>query len=248
MLSKLKEKLRGDRTPKFPAIDLAKEDALAQLMYYDTQFLVDDSGSMAGSRWNEARDALMGLAKYALQRDQDGIEIFFLNDVENGGSVRNDEEVRQRFYSVKPGGGTPTGLRLEQILTAYITKIEAAKTKSGGADPLQGGIRPLNLIVVTDGEPSDDPESVIVTAARRLDAGQFSLTQVGIQFIQVGDDKSASKALEKLDNNLRENHNVRDIVDTRPFNDKKLTPEVLIAMLLGGINRRVDRIKKPGKE
>lgn len=248
MFSKLKEKLRGDRSPELPKVDLAKEDAFAQLMHYDTQFLIDDSGSMAGSRWNEARDALMGLAKYALKHDQDGIEVFFLNDVNTGGSVKNEEEVRQFFYSVKPGGGTPTGLRLEQILTAYITKIEAAKTKSGGADPLQSGIKPLNLIVITDGEPSDDPESIIVAAARRLDVGQFSLTQVGIQFIQVGDDKSASKALKELDSNLHEDHNVRDIVDTRPFSGKKLTPELLIAMLLGGINRRVDRIKKPGKE
>ncbi|KDN35708.1 hypothetical protein RSAG8_11387, partial [Rhizoctonia solani AG-8 WAC10335] len=248
MFSRLKEKLRGDRSPNLPSIDLAKEDALAQLMYYDTQFLIDDSGSMAGSRWNEARDALMGLAVHALKHDEDGIEIFFLNDVDNGRLVRNEEEVRQLFYTVKPGRGTPTGRRLEQILTPYITKIEAAKIKSGGADPSQSGIKPLNLIVITDGEPSDDPESVIVAAARRLDAGQFSLTQVGIQFIQVGDDKSASKALKELDGHLHEDHNVRDIVDTRPFNGKKLTAEALIAMLLGGINRRVDRIKKPGKE
>ncbi|CAE7226219.1 unnamed protein product [Rhizoctonia solani] len=247
MFSKLKEKLRGDRSPNLPSIELSKEDALAQLMHYDTQFLIDDSGSMSGSRWNEARDALMGLAKYALKHDQDGIEIFFLNDVTNG-LVRNEEEVRKLFYSVGPTGGTPTGRRLEQILTTYISRIEAAKTKSGGADPSQSGIKPLNLIVITDGEPTDDPESVIVTAARRLDAGQFSLTQVGIQFIQVGDDKSASKALKELDEHLHEDHNVRDIVDTRPFTGKKLTPEALIAMLLGGINRRVDRIKKPGKE
>ncbi|KAJ1308347.1 hypothetical protein OPQ81_004057 [Rhizoctonia solani] len=251
MFTKLKEKLRGDCSPELPSIDLAKEDVIVQLMQlmnYDTQFLIDDSGSMAGSRWNEARDALTGLAHHALKHDQDGIEIFFLNNVYSGKAVRNEEEVRQLFYSVKPGGGTPTGHRLEQILTDYITKIEAAKTKSGGADPLQSGIKPLNLIVITDGEPSDDPESVIVAAARRLDAGQFSLTQVGIQFIQVGNDKSASKALKELDSHLQEDYNVRDIVDTRPFNGKKLTSEVLIAMLLGGINRRVDRIKKPGKQ
>ncbi|KAH7344089.1 hypothetical protein B0J17DRAFT_714228 [Rhizoctonia solani] len=246
MLSKLKEKLRG-RSPELPSIDLAKEDALAQLRDYDTQFLIDDSGSMAGSRWNEAQEALTGLAKYALKHDQDGIDIFFLNNVENGGAVKNEEQVRQLFYSVKPSAGTPTGHRLEQILGAYITKIEAAKTKSGGVDSSQSGIKPLNLIVITDGEPSDDPESVIVAAARRLDAGQFSLTQVGIQFIQVGDDKSASKALKELDGHLHEDYNVRDIVDTRPFNGKTLTTEVLIAMLLGGVNRRLDRMKKPGK-
>ncbi|CCO30060.1 hypothetical protein RSOLAG1IB_03191 [Rhizoctonia solani AG-1 IB] len=248
MFSKIKEKLRGDRTPELPTIDLDKEDALAQLMYYDTQFLIDDSGSMAGSRWNEAREALMGLAQHTLKHDQDGIEIFFLNDVNNGGSVKNDEQVRQLFYAVKPDGGTPIGHRLEELLSAYMARIEGAKTKSGGQDPSKSGIKPLNLIVITDGVPTDDPESVIIAAARRLDAGQFSLTQVGIQFIQVGDDKGASKALKELDSHLHKDHDVRDIVDTRPFSGKKLTPELLMAMLLGGINRRVDQIKKPGKQ
>lgn len=246
MFSKLKEKLRGT-SPETAMSELDRENALEQLMKFDTQFLIDDSGSMAGSRWNEARDALVGLAELALKHDKDGIEIFFLNSVDSGRTVRNQEDVRQLFYSVKPGGGTPTGTRLEQILTQYITRLEAAKTKSGGADLLQSGIKPLNLIVITDGEPTDDPESVIIAAARRLDAGQFSLTQAGIQFIQVGDDKKASKALHELDSHLSEDNNIRDIVDTRPYKGRKLTPELLIAMLLGGINRRVDRIKKPGQ-
>lgn len=123
--------------------------------------------------------------------------------------TQNEEDVRQLFYSVKPGAGTPTGARLEQILSQYITRIEAANTKSGGGDPVQSDIKPLNLIVITDGEPTDDPESVIIAAAKRLDAGRFSLTQVGIQFIQVGNDKKASKALHELDNHLSESGDVR---------------------------------------
>lgn len=243
MFSKLKDKLRS---PK-PDLDFDKEQALEQLKNFDTQFLIDDSGSMSGERWNEARDALMGLAKHALKHDDDGIEIFFLNAVNSGRTVRNDEDVRQLFYSVTPWSGTPTGARLEQLLSQYITKLEAAKAKSGNPDPMQSWIKPLNLIVITDGEPTDDPESVIIAAARRLDAGQFSLTQVGIQFIQVGNDKRASKALHELDTHLSESNDIRDIVDTRPYKSK-LTPELLIAMLLGGINRRIDRIKKPGQK
>ncbi|KAF8760120.1 von Willebrand factor (vWF) type A domain [Rhizoctonia solani] len=229
MFSKLVKRLRRDNTPELPTVDLCKEDALAQLMHYDTQFLIDDSGSMAGTRWNEAREALMGLAEYTLKHDQDGIEIFFLNDTFASRVFQNKEEVRQLFYAVKPSGSTPTGLRMEQLLMAYIARIEAARTKSGGQDPLNSGIKPLNLIVITDGEPTDDP-------------------RVGIQFIQVGDDKHASKALKELDNHLHKDNNVRDIVDTRPFTGKELTTEVLVAMLLGAINRRVDQIKKPGKE
>jgi hypothetical protein len=40
MFSKIKEKLRGDRTPELPTIDLDKEDALAQLMYVTTLFIL----------------------------------------------------------------------------------------------------------------------------------------------------------------------------------------------------------------
>ncbi|CUA74302.1 hypothetical protein RSOLAG22IIIB_11124 [Rhizoctonia solani] len=163
MLSKLKKKLRGDRSPNLSSTELIKEDALAQLMYYDTHFLTDDSYSMVVSRWNQARHALMGLAAHALKFDQDGIEISFLNHIDSGRT--NEEEVWQLLCSIQPNNGTPTGRRLGQIFSAYITKIEAAKTKSRGADPSQSGIKPLDLIVITNGEPSDDPESVFVAAA-----------------------------------------------------------------------------------
>ncbi|KAG9094096.1 hypothetical protein FRC07_011358 [Ceratobasidium sp. 392] len=238
MFSKLKGKLKRSASARDNTRDLEREHALTQLSRYDTQFLVDDSLSMEGSRWNEARGALAGLAKIALEYDDDGVEIFFLNAVGAGQTVKTEDDVNQLFASVTVSPGTPTGRRLNDLLTAYIDELEAAKQKSASIE-----IKPLNLIVITDGEPTDDPESVIIAAARRLDAGKFPLTQVGIQFIQVGNDVRASKALRDLDNNLSAKHNVRDIVDTRPFTGQRLTPELLIKMLLGGINRRVDKIE-----
>ncbi|QRV77433.1 von willebrand factor type A domain protein [Ceratobasidium sp. AG-Ba] len=237
MLAKLKQKFKSPATDKDVARDMEREEALTQLGRYDTQFLIDDSRSMGGSRWQEARDALAGLAKIALKYDNDGIEIFFLNAVDSGRTVKasfSDEDVRQLFASVRQSPGTPTGRRLNDLLTAYINKLETAGAKS---------IKPLNLIVITDGEPSDDPASVIVEAARRLDEGKYPLAQVGIQFIQVGDDSWASKALKDLDNHLGTMNSVRDIVDTRPYTGQPLTAERLITMLLGGINRRVDRLE-----
>ncbi|KAG8773475.1 hypothetical protein FRC12_002517 [Ceratobasidium sp. 428] len=234
MLSKLRERFKSSSSG---TRELERENALSQLSRYDTQFLIDDSRSMRGSRWNEAKGALAGLARTALKYDDDGVEIFFLNAVDAGKTVKTEEDVNQLFASVVQSPGTPTGKRLEDLLTAYMTKLEASKQ---GSDVK--GIKPLNLIVITDGEPSDDPESVIVAAARRLDAGNFPLTQVGIQFIQVGNDMWASKALRDLDNNLSVRNNIRDIVDTRPHAGRPLTPELLIKMLLGGINRRVDKI------
>jgi hypothetical protein len=86
--------------------------------------------------------------------------------------------------------------------------------------------------------------------------------QLGIQFVQIGNDSRATKALKELDDDLHKTGNIRvrsfffflgvqiwsdvlgvlqDIVDTTPYS--KLNPgtaDGLIKVLLGGINRRID--------
>jgi hypothetical protein len=100
----------------------------------------------------------------------------------------------------------------------------------------------VNYIILTDGAPTDSPEEVIVAIARRLDNGNFPLSQLGIQFVQVGDDSWATKSLRDLDDVLRNKYHIRDIVDTTPSSELQagLSAEALIKVLLGGINRRVD--------
>lgn len=123
--------------------------------------------------------------------------------------------------------------------------------------------------------PTDDPESVLVSIARRLDRGDFSLSQVGVQLLQIGDDsevsavtkasrareqllcrasaqgasaawrkpnsRQAREALQELDDGLAAAHNVRDMVDTVPYRGEELTSALIVKVLLGGINRRLDR-------
>lgn len=55
------------------------DDALEILRGYDTVIVVDDSLSMAGHSWVEAKDALKTLATLAGQYDKDGLDIHFLN-------------------------------------------------------------------------------------------------------------------------------------------------------------------------
>jgi len=50
---------------------------------------------------------------------------------------------------------------------------------------------------------------VIVNFARRLDARNVPLRQLGIQFVQIGDDPNATAALKELDDNLGPTHGVR---------------------------------------
>lgn len=54
-------------------------------------------------------------------------------------------------------------------------------------------------------------------------------------------DKQATQALQELDDELEQAHGVRDMVDTVPYHGEAITPELIIKVLLGGINRRLDR-------
>lgn len=116
-------------------------------------------------------------------------------------------------------------------------------TPAGGQD--DEFPRPLNIIVITDGVPSDDPESVIIHAARKLDALDAPPWQVGIQFFQVGEEQGAADALRELDDGLVERGGgVRDMVDTVPWSGgsgKGLSAERILKVVLGGVNRRLDR-------
>ncbi|KAJ6469056.1 hypothetical protein C8R47DRAFT_1055686 [Mycena vitilis] len=230
------------------------EDALLMLKKYDTVVLVDDSGSMtlAGSnksktRWSEASDALEKLAVIAADYDEDGIDIYFLNSTIEGLNLTCTKAVKSVFDRVEPGGGTYTGARLDELLRPYLADLEAQearrKARIGHDSEITGNkIKPRNIIVITDGAFTDDPAGPIIECVQRLQAmPNLGMTQLGIQFVQIGDDDEATKALKELDDNLHKAGNIRDIVDTTPYSRlNPVTADGLIKVLLGGINRRID--------
>lgn len=93
----------------------------------------------------------------------------------------------------------------------YINALQTCQAK-GAELP-----KPLNIIVITDGRPSDKLEDCIVQAARMLDALDAPAWQIGIQFFQVGGDKDAANSLMELDDGLKDRYGIRDMVDTIPF-------------------------------
>ncbi|PWN92804.1 hypothetical protein FA10DRAFT_263558 [Acaromyces ingoldii] len=227
-----------------------KENQLEFLRDFDTIFIVDDSssmnvnerpdGSMGQSRWEEARDALAGMVELAAKYDDDGLDIHFLNSEKSLLDCTSPVAVKQLFDSIQPEGMTPMGTKIEMLLLEYMDEIERYKATKSGKEP-----KKRNYVCITDGAATDDPESVIVACARRLDEGRFPLAQIGIQFVQVGNDAEAKEALEELDDALVSQHHIRDIVDTVPYQGMALDPSLLIKALLGGINRRLDRKKAP---
>lgn len=157
-------------------------------------------------------------------------------------NVTTTDAVENIFRTVRPLGGTPTGTRLNQILKPYLVELENSIEKE--AHGHAATVKPVNIIVVTDGVPSDDVESVIVGAAKKLDSFGAEPWQVGIQFFQVGREPEAAEDLRDLDDALSEQHGVRDMVDTVPWtgNDGQvLTESDLLKVVLGSVNRRLDR-------
>ncbi|KAG8751805.1 hypothetical protein FRC12_012256, partial [Ceratobasidium sp. 428] len=114
MFSKFKRIFHKEKRPESHVEN--HKTTFEQLKKYDTQFLIDDSGSMTGLRWTEARSALMGIAKEALRYDADGVEVHFLNALQEGGTFKTPQEIERLFDSVTPSltAATPTGNRIEQ--------------------------------------------------------------------------------------------------------------------------------------
>ncbi|KAG9218773.1 hypothetical protein CCMSSC00406_0001113 [Pleurotus cornucopiae] len=214
------------------------ENALEILRKFDTIIVVDDSKSMSGPLWKEASNALAALAQTAGDYDTDGIDVHFLNDERVGRGLKANSPHPHLNTIVRPGGISLIGEKLEELLLQYLDMIEAAKDSG---DPIAlKAIKPTNFIVITDGVPTDDPESLFIVPLSTASLTSPRPIKLGIQFVQIGQSPKATEFLEELDNGLAATHGIRDIVDTTPFIGGDLTSEVLTKILLGGINRRVD--------
>ena len=228
-------------SPPATTVAASTDNPYAFLSTFDTIFLIDDSGSMAGRSWRETSRAIASIAPICTAHDKDGIDIYFLNapDSPTYKNITRPDEVQQIFQRVSPGGGTPTGTKLNAILKPYLRECEAKKLNIEA-------VKPLNIIVITDGVPTDDPESVIVSCAKKLDKLDAPAWQVGIQFFQVGEEAGAAEALQDLDDEIENMAGVRDIVDTVPWESQNggssgLNGEGILKVVLGAVTRRLDR-------
>jgi len=190
---------------------------------------------MHGSSWSEVQQCLEYITPICTTQDSDGIDIYFLNapSTPYHKNITLSSTVREIFSTVRPSGSTPTGQRLNALLRPYLSKCS-----TNGCE----ATKPMNIIVITDGMPTDDLESVLISAAKKLDKMDAPAWQVGIQFFQVGNDEGAKRPLKTLDDELAgiAGMEVRDIVDTVPLRGR-LEGDGILKVVLGAVNRRLDR-------
>ncbi|KAI1095355.1 hypothetical protein F5B19DRAFT_441172 [Rostrohypoxylon terebratum] len=244
--------------PASTPLEANLDNQYAFLKEFNTIFLIDDSLSMkAERRWEETQKAISAILPICMEHDEDGVDVYFLNhrtadrgDALRGAvgsgyrGVRDARVVQNMFKYIKPSLATPTGLRLDHILRAYLKNYEMLVKRTGGDVYC---VRPINIIVITDGQPTDEPGEIIAQAARRLDALRAPPHQIGIQFFQVGRDPTATQALRELDDELCRRESIRDMVDTATFNGANkadqptLTADGILKVVLGAVKRKLDR-------
>jgi hypothetical protein len=96
----------------------------------------------------------------------------------------------------EPVGPSPIGARLDFVLKKIIDQLEKSKTNAAA----YGKVKPVNIVVLTNSLPSDDPLKIIQSAAKKLREGLHHPNAVSILFAQLasGDDTHVEKALKKL--------------------------------------------------
>ncbi|RMZ75675.1 hypothetical protein DV737_g5186, partial [Chaetothyriales sp. CBS 132003] len=221
---------------------------IVKLALYDIVLYVDDSGSMAfeenGERIDDLKLILNRVAFAASLFDDDGIQVRFMNSVEQGNGIRSEQQVNEMIARTKFSGLTPMGRELQNKI---LGPLVLGPARSGQLR------KPILVITITDGQPtgesSSDVAKIIKNASAELERSRYGKGALAFQFAQVGNDLKAREFLSKLD----EEPTIGDIIDCTSNYEVEademkhanppvdLTPELwLIKLLLGAIDSSYD--------
>lgn len=175
----------------------------------DYTLIIDKSGSMSTqdqaerkSRWEAVQESTLALAKKCDEFDPDGITIYvFSSRFKRYDNVTADK-VTEIFQENEPVGRTDLFSVLKDALDNYFQRKSSGEAKENGEI----------FLVITDGEP-DDRKGVmklLIEASRQIDKDE----ELGISFIQVGNDPKVTEFLKALDDRLEGAGAKFDIVDT----------------------------------
>ncbi|KAF8634863.1 hypothetical protein AX15_000618 [Amanita polypyramis BW_CC] len=126
-------------------VPVVRYPGIERLDKIKTVILVDDSSSMYDRLWPIARNALAGVVDLNAKYSTEGVDVYFLNSPEFGVNLRAGDAIQGLFDTVIPQGETPIGQRLQFLFDKYLPFVEDKYTTH----------RPITLVVITDGEPSN---------------------------------------------------------------------------------------------
>lgn len=194
-----------------------------------------DSGS-SQSRWDETRQMTASIAPKVAQYAGHGIDLHFLNRPNFYSSLRTGEEVSRAFKAVTPAHGTPTGVRVNDILDGYMCTQRYYRD-----------LAPLNLLIFTDGEANDEETLnwTVIEHLTELAHHGYPAYQLGIEFVQIGNCINATHQLVHLEArvNRRFKYDYVGITSTTHIN--YANPDLLLADVVRRIIARIHSYVRP---
>ncbi len=177
--------------------------------------------------WVEAQASLIDLAKKCQELDSDGITVYEASTPMwkyKNSNVARLAEILQR-QNTNPDSANPTAINLAEPLTEAFSDYFKLKTNAKGK---QGAV----IVAVLDEKPENAAAvaAIIVSAANKIDKNE----EIGVSFIQIGDDLPTREFLTDLDTNLQAQGAKFDIVDTKFWHEIKRSS--VVQFLIGAIN------------
>ncbi|MBD1910074.1 MULTISPECIES: hypothetical protein [unclassified Leptolyngbya] len=179
-------------------------------------------------RWNAALESIVMLAQTCETFDPDGITLY----VACQGNERDCEFLQYEnvtsgsLLSVIKDNYPPRKVQIQTVLKAaldsYFTRKTAGQTQPNGE----------MLVILLDGEPED--RMAVARTIREATHQMDSDEELGISFLQIGDNAIATGFLTALDENLQEAGAAFDIVHTRHL--ETIQPESITQFLLNTLN------------
>ena len=163
--------------------------------------ICDLSGSMSlpdgkTTRWESARLAVEKLVEKMFLYDTDGKVPLYLfdNNVEFVGECTSPGQIVKVFNDYQPGGTTDLAKCLEVAMNTYVGK----KRQNFAVVP------GTTFVVILDGDVDDRQavKDVIIKYADPANGFIENHSNIGISFVQVGDDPGATAFLKDLDDGV----------------------------------------------
>lgn len=189
--------------------------------------VIDKSGSMgepskkgsSQSRWAYAQETVTAFAR-KVEEIGGTLDVYTFNNSYNYYPGAGANKVSEIFRNESPMGGT----NFVPVMSDAFSKHFAQ------------GAKPTTIMVLTDGEPSEGVNGqralakLIVDTTKKMEGD----SELGVGFIQVGDDPKATAFLKTLDDDLQGAGAKFDIVDSKTVED--LENQTVEQILLNAVN------------
>ena len=194
----------------------------------DYTLIIDKSGSLTTddgggkTRWEMAQESTIALAQKCDEIDPDGITVYLYSGRFRRYDNVTADKIRQIYAQNEPMGKSDLKSVLQDALDNYFQRKAEGKAKPNGE----------TMLIITDSIP-DEPKEIIrliIDASQKIERDE----ELGISFIQVGNDRKATYYFEALDDLLEGAGAKFDIVDTISIDDMEnmsLTDVLLNALI-----------------